>query len=259
LYVDNRPSSFGQGYRQRLEFKQPLDTALHWLAQRDDVLINRVEIALDFIFESWTARDEALEFLHFHLIRRWRSKKQQVRLYRAGTERDHRGRPRPERVDQVGDAQTRYDAGRWSRNGITAYLENHSRVTGELFCLHLEWRANGLRAVQAAGIKSARDLLDFDHHEFWKERLLLVDVDTERLGRLFRNRAKGSKSRSTAFKPDRGRQINMDRRWGHAIKNSVGSLQELLDSHRTDVRLERALRPISNSAWLPPSRRVERE
>jgi hypothetical protein len=43
----------------------------------------------------------------------------------------------------------------------------------------------------------------------------------------------------------------MDRRWGHAIKNSVGSLQELVDTHRTDVRIERALRLLSNSAWLP--------
>jgi len=112
LYVENRPAPFGQGYRQRLELRQPSPATLQWLAERDDVLINRVEIALDFIFESWNARDEALGFLHHHLIRRWRSKKQQIRLYRAGRERNHRGRPRPERVDQVADAQTRYDAGR---------------------------------------------------------------------------------------------------------------------------------------------------
>jgi hypothetical protein len=261
LYADNRPAPFGQGYKQRLELRQPSPEALQWLARRDDVFVNRGEIALDFIFASWTARDEAMEFLDFHLIRRWRSKKQQVRLYRAGTERDHRGRPRPERVDEISDAQTRYDAGRGSRNGITAYLEKHSRVTGELFCLHLEWRANGLRAVQAAGIKSACDLLDFDHHEFWKKRLLLRDIDIEHLGRLFRNRAKLSKSRTPALKPDRGgRQINVDRYGGQLIKKSVGSLQELIDTYSRFVRVERALRPISNSVWLPPAlTRMERE
>jgi hypothetical protein len=260
LYVDNRPAPFGKGYRQRLEFKQPSHAALRWLAQRDDVLVNRVEISLDYIFDSWNDRDEAQEFLHFHRIRRWHSKKQQIWLCRTSKDGNGKGRFNSERVYEIEEATTRYDSGRRSRNGTTAYLENHSRVTGELFCLHLEWRANGLRAVQAAGIKSASDLLDFDHHEFWKKRLILVDVDTERLGRLFRDRAKRSKSRTTAFKSDRGILINMDRRWGHAIKNGVGSLQELLDTHRTDVRVERALRPISNSAWLPPSvRRAERK
>jgi hypothetical protein len=45
LYVDNRPASFGQGYKQRLELRQPSPVALQCLAERDDVLINRVEIA----------------------------------------------------------------------------------------------------------------------------------------------------------------------------------------------------------------------
>jgi len=260
IYVDNRPAPFGQGYKQRLELKQPLATALQWLAERDDVLINRVEITLDYIFDSRIDRDRAQEFFHHHRIRRWHSNKQPIWLCRTSNDGNGRGRYSSERVYEIEEATTRYDSGRRSRNGTTVYLENHSRVTGELFCLHLEWRANGLRAVQGAGIKSAVDLLEFDHHEFWKKRLLLTDLDIERLGRLFRNRAQGSKSRSTAFKPDRGRQINMDRRWGHAIKNSVGSLQELLHSYRSLVRLERALRPISNSGWLPPSvRRVERE
>jgi hypothetical protein len=261
LYVENRPSRFGQGYRQRLELRQPLQTALQWVAERDDALVNRVEITLDYIFDSWSDRDQAQEFLHFHLIRRWRSKRQQVRLYRTSKQLDSRGRRTAERVYEIEDARTRYDSGRWSRNGITVYVENHSRVTGELFCLHLEWRANGLRAVQSAGIKSASDLLEFDHHEFWKKRLLLVDVDSERFGRIVRNRRAGSKSRSPAFKTCwPGRQVNIDRHWGSRFVRSVGSLQELLDTYRTEARLERALRPISNSAWLPPSaRRVERE
>jgi len=252
LHFENKPAPFGRGYGQRIELRQPSPDALQWLAERDDVLINRVEIALDYVFESWSARDEAQEFLDFHLIRRWHSKKQKIRLYRAGKERDSRGRRKPERVATIDRAQTRYDSGRWSRNGIAIYTERHSRVTGELCCLHLEWRANGRRAVQAAGIKSAEDLLQFDHHEFWKKRLLLVDIDTERLGRIFRNRAEKTRSRAPAFKTDwRGEETNMDRYWGEVIVRSVGSLQELLDTERRRVRLDRALRPLSNSAWLP--------
>jgi hypothetical protein len=117
----------------------------------------------------------------------------------------------------------------------------------------MEWRANVLRAVQAAGIKSAADLLQFDHHAFWKKRLLLVDVEIERLGRIFRNRANKTRSRTPAFETDwRGVERNMDRYWGEVIVRSVGSLQELLDTHGREVRVNRALLPISNSAWLPP-------
>jgi hypothetical protein len=92
LYVENKPAPFGQNYRQRIELKQPSLEALQWLAERDDVFVNRIEITLDFIFDSLAARDDAQEFLHFHLIRRWHSKKQQVRLYRGSEERDSRAR-----------------------------------------------------------------------------------------------------------------------------------------------------------------------
>jgi len=59
---------------------------LQWLAERDDVFVNRIEVTLDYTFDSLLALDEAQEFLHFHLIRRWHSKKQQVRLYRGSQE-----------------------------------------------------------------------------------------------------------------------------------------------------------------------------
>jgi len=233
---------------------------LQWLAERDDVFVNRIEVTLDYTFDSLLALDEAQEFLHFHLIRRWHSKKQQVRLYRGSQEGDSRGKRGVERVHEIEQATTRYDAGRRSRNGLVIYRENHSRATGELYCLHVEWRANGVRPVQAAGIKSASDLLEFDHHAFWKKRLLLIDVDPERLGRLFRNRASGLKSRSPVFKTDwAGRQTNVDLRWGSRIIKSVGSLQELLDAYRGKVRIDRILEPVSNSAWLPASTTFQQE
>ena len=117
-----------------------------------------------------------------------------------------------------------------------------------------------MRPVQAAGIKSASDLLEFDHHAFWKKRLLLVDIDPERLGRLFRNSASGLKSRSPVFKTDwAGRQTNVDQYRGAQILKSVGSLQELLDTYRREFRIDRILEPISNSAWLPASTCFQRQ
>lgn len=259
LYFDNKRARFDRNYRQRIEIKQPSLEALQWLAERDGVLVNRIEVTLDYIFDLPAARDDAQEFLNFHLIRRWHSKKQRVRLYRGSQERGSRGKRGVEQVHEIERATTRYDAGRWSKNGIALYTERHSRVTGELYCLHLEWRANGARAVQSAGIKSASDLLEFDHHAFWKKRLLLVDVDPERLGRLFRNRPSGLKSRTPIFKTDwAGRQTNMDHYWGAQILKSVGSLQELVDAYGTKMRVQRILEPVSNSAWLPASTSFQR-
>jgi hypothetical protein len=52
----------------------------------------------------------------------------------------------------------------------------------------------------------------------------------------------------------------MDEYWGsHILKWGVGSLQELLDAYRGEVRIDRILEPISNSAWLPASISFQRQ
>jgi hypothetical protein len=96
------------------------------LAQLSDVLINRVEITLDLTFEYRPDAEEAREFFHQHWVRRWHGRSQEIR--------------------QCGDgnfgSQTRYDAGRSAPNQLVLYTEAHSRITGELNCLHVEWRLN---------------------------------------------------------------------------------------------------------------------
>jgi hypothetical protein len=84
------------------------------------------------------------------------------------------------------------------------------------------------RAVRSAGIHSAGNLIDFDHRAFWERRLLLVDVDREKLGRLYRNQLDGTRSRSPAM--DGGR--NRDQRYGNILVNGVVTIQELIDRYR---------------------------
>jgi hypothetical protein len=60
LHVHDHPARFDARYRQRLQFKQPSVTALLWIASRPDALINRVEVALDYIFKSWADRGVVL-------------------------------------------------------------------------------------------------------------------------------------------------------------------------------------------------------
>ena len=243
VFVQNGPARFNARYRQRVEFRQPTDQALRWLAQREDALINRAEIALDSVFDYRADRDEAWEFLHRHLVRRWHGTKQEIRVYRT--------EPQAPSLDDDGTSGTRYDAGRSAPNLTALYRQECSRITGELNCLHLEWRLNGLKTVRGVGIQSGHDLPEFDHRQFWQKRLLLFAADKERLGRLINNQLKGRKSRISKTET-RGRyRINIDQRMGDVHVRARETVQELIDDLGPSYRIHRALIPISNEVLLP--------
>lgn len=223
LYVENSPARFDYSYLQRIELKQPKTAALEWVAARSDALVNRVEIALDYICATEIERDDLYEFFDHHLVRRWHSAKHEVRLY-------------------AGENETRYDAPRSARSSLVTYKENYSRITGELNVVRIEWRATGVRAVRSAGITGPRDLLDFDHREFWEKRLVLLQAGGEKLGRYVANR-KG-KERRRISEPE-------DKRRGHVMLNSVENVQSLLDEYRTSFRIGRALERIDVQELLP--------
>jgi hypothetical protein len=166
LHVSNRRARFDKERTQRLEFKQPSDAVLRWIGTRADGLINYVEVALDFIYASAEERDAADKFFDRHIVRRWHGRNQEIRRFHN---------------------VVRYDGPRTARNSLKQYSEDHSRITGELYCLRVEWRINGAQAARAAGIIRPRDVLTFNHRKFWKKRLVLVAVDAGRLGRLLRN------------------------------------------------------------------------
>jgi hypothetical protein len=221
VWVGKRRARFNPRLVQRVELKQPSESALRALAAHPGVYINRVEVALDLIFKNARERDRAYEFVDKHLVRRWHGSKQQIRVH-------------------PGEAGTRYDAARSAANAIVVYREKHSRISGEVDCLHLEWRASKRRAVQALGISSPRDLLRFDHRRFWEQRLLLFTVEPERIGAFLRHRKRSGR-------PDK---LRSDRKRGDVVLNSVGSVQELLDRYR-ETGIRRVLRKIEVSPLLP--------
>jgi hypothetical protein len=236
------PAPYSARFRQRLQLTQPSDLALQWLAERDDALINRAEIALDWVFKYRTDSDEVWRFLHRHFVRRWHGIKQEIRVYR----------PKAQAAPgDVGDetSGTRYDGGRRAPNRIAWYEEYHSRITGELNCLHFEWRLNSLKAVRRVGIESGNDLIGFDHRQFWQSRLLLFTADQERLGRLITNRANGKRGRISRIKQPDAYWIN--RRTGGHYLRTRDTIQELIDEFGRSHRIQRALVPISNEVLLP--------
>lgn len=232
LYVGTKPARFDFNFRQRLELKQPSEMALRWIASRADALVNRVEVSVDYSFASEKERDTAYDYFDQHRVRRWHGRKSLIHVH-------------------PGSAETRYDAARRSKNATVQYKQAFSRVTGELHVLHLEWRASGRRAVAAAGINSPGDLLEFNHREFWEKRLLLVEIEAERLGIYLRNSWEGKRGRQAEVSSWRGREINLSRRKGNVILKSADNLQEVLDKYGNWIRFERVMRKLPIENWLP--------
>jgi hypothetical protein len=237
LHPEDKPARFDARYRQRLNMFQPNEQALRFLAERHDALINRIEVTIDYILDG-APREDLFDFFHRHQIRRWHGKKQHIRLV---------------------EGETRYDASQWSPNKIAMYGQSSSRVTGETNCLHLEWHLNGLKAVRNAGIRCGADLLQFDHREFWKKRLLLCDVDRERLGRLLKNRASGRRSKTVKMMEWKNKsftyRVNPDARLGEIYVHSYDTTQEVIDAlkrHRIRSHLlQQTLIPIPHAVLLP--------
>ncbi len=241
LHVSDERARFDYRYCQRVQLNQPTENALPLLAQRSDVHINGVEIALDLIFKNWFEMERAIDFLHRHLVRRWHGSRQEIRVYR---DRQHAA------DDDTG--QCRYDAGRSAPNRIVVYPENFTRVTGELHCLHIEWRAKGVRATRAVGIKSPRDLLVFDHRGFSQQRLRLYDVDRRKLGLMIRNQSTGRRHRTPKTIQTGKFQYPIEARTGEGYARMHETIQELIHHMKSICRIHRALIPISNEMLLPP-------
>jgi hypothetical protein len=97
--------------------------------------------------------------------------------------------------------------------------------------------------LRRLGIESVVDLDKFDHRRFWAHRLRLVDISSERLGLIIRNRNDGTKSRVAT---------SDDKRTGSALlKYCDGSIHELLRKFGKIYPTRRVLTRIPNERWLP--------
>lgn len=240
LYADRRrPARFDARLRERIEVRGISSDGLTWIASQSGILINRIEVAIDYSFESVRDLDEAFEFFHRSLVRRYHGRNQEIRFVRGKD-----GQAWVEHDIRV--SETRYDAGRFAPHVLVLYKQKYSRVTGEVApVLHLEWRANGRRAVRSIGIDQPADLLCFDHRAFWVYRLLLQSISAQRLGRLYRNYRNGTKSRIST---------NVDGQYGEILLRASGrNMQQLLDEYGKRYPIKRVLENIPNDAWLPTS------
>jgi hypothetical protein len=134
-------------------------------------LVNYLEAARDECFDDAPTRDTTLSWRLNH----------EHRVYRRNEQ------------DVVTVGNTTYD-GNASAKTLARYDDDFCRMTGEANCLHSEIRVAGAAACRRIGIGSISDLLHFDHEGFWLKHTRIIDPSMERLGRLLRNRAEGTKS-----------------------------------------------------------------
>lgn len=229
LYCKVGSARFDYRYRCRVELHQPKPASLEWIAMRKDAHVNRVDFALEWCFVNEEEKSAFRKFINTHKARRWHNSDYGIR-------------------EIEGEAGTVYDAPRGAPSGLVTYKDPISRISGELFVYRIEWRALGMRGVRPCGIFSPDDLLAFDHHAFWKKRLLLYSADEERVGRYYLNCNAAKRRRQLT----RHKGRNQFRRAGHILLNGeFTTIQEFIDRYRKAFRITRALDYIDVSEWLP--------
>jgi len=110
-------------------------------------------------------------------------------------------------------------------------------------CLHIEWRATGKVALQKIGLATLADLIEFDHHAFWAERLHIYQLPSKTaLGRLLEGSSGTPDGVGNAALRKRTRSWQND----HQIKGKF-VLQNALQE---TPQLKRKLRKKDFWAWM---------
>jgi len=230
LYSDLRPAGFDPRWRQRLEIYQPTPKAVQTLLSlRRRHYFNYFEPALDWIYDDSWDRDQARAALNHYFVKRYRR-------------RDY---------DPPRDYGTYYSGPRKTATNPVIYSDRVCKLTGELFCVHMDWRMRGKANLENAGIHSLEDLLQFDHRAFWQARLLLLAVDDlRRLGRIHNNHFCGTRRRRDWIEFYGSLYWDMDA-WLGRILHTLFDTQQLLDRFGTKFAVRKCLVAVDASHLLP--------
>lgn len=228
-----RKARFDPRLIQRVEVRQPSLALLEFLSTVEGLFLNMLEITLDLIFAKEEDRDAAFELFDRHLVKR-----------------GHRGKIKYEKG-------TRYTDRRWAPTNLVAYRPDFAKLTGELYCLHIEWRVCGVAPLRRMGTEGLKDLLAFDHRAFWTRRLFLRGVrDFARLGRIHSSGLRKTRTRTAhmprVYKTACGFAYHTDRRAGQLLWRLEETAQGLLNYARANqLRIDGCMSILDNSIFLP--------
>ncbi len=240
LRKKNQPAKFDPRYRQRLDIYTASPATLRaFVALRPVHLLTYFESALDWPFANPMLCREANDFFDRHFVKRFHRGEAGVRFYKG---------------------VTRYTDPRRAASNVVSYADRPSRITGEVDCLHVEYRLRR-RAFQRLGINSVADLLAFDHYAFWQARLRLADLKYGTVGRRYlQSRSRGRRFWSS-IRP-RGYRFDVNQATGVIIANAPldrygrrldGVVQRVLDHFGSRFRTSDCLIPFDVGHLLPAS------
>ncbi|QPC43880.1 hypothetical protein HW532_15000 [Kaustia mangrovi] len=234
LHVQEGPAHFNPALVQRLQLRQPTREALEWLAKRNDVHLNLVEWGLDWVFNNEGDRDEAWAFLcRYHVKSHHR---QQGVRFVAGN--------------------TRYTGPRRAPQVFVCYRDLPCRVTGELYCVHLEWRIKGAQTLRRLDLDSIDRVLRKGHRGFWLNQLTFYELVHDDLGRRYHNWALRHRQHRPIYRPciaewPNGFRYYLDRRAGGTLARALGSTQAVVDEYGSRFNIRRSLFSIDIGRLLP--------
>ena len=217
---------------QRLQLKQPSREALQSLSTLDGAVLNSIELSLDWVFDDASSRNDAYDFVCRYHVKKYH---------------------RDQGIRFVGGV-TRYSGPRKSPNVLAIYRDRASKVTGEVYCVHFDWRIKGAPALRRAGIASVADLIKLNHRRFWQERLLMRDLSLRDLGRMYHVHVVGKGRRRGPWVVFSGRKefpYQVDLRAGATIVRALNSTQAVLDLYRRQFNVNHCLKAIDVSHLLP--------
>ena len=197
-FLVHRRARFDPSYVMYTRLHQPSKACLEWLAKRDGVKLTYAELARDHIHDDEDQVYATGKLFNASLVQRRHGNKRNMIFIDVAN----------------GNTGTR-------KPGITFcwYTTKPCKITGEVNCFHFEARLCGSRMLRRHGIHHPRDLLTFDHDEFWQEmwgkRLTLVTLDRGRFGRWYDNRRNGTRRRTSTHE-DYRRGCLLHRIHGHA-------------------------------------------
>jgi hypothetical protein len=235
LHTLDQRARFDRSYVQRLQLNQPTHEAIQSLISLADSHLTYVEVALDWTFDDEEVRDAAFAFVVRHHVKRWH-RDQGIRFVKG---------------------VTRYTGPRSARTVLASYADRHCKISGELYCVHLEWRMRGVETLRRAGITCVADLLKLDHRRFWQDRLLMRDLHLRDLGRMYNIHVAGKGYRRGPWITFSGQNkqfaYDKDLRAGSLIVRALGSTQAVIDQYRKWFNVNQCLCDIDVRHLLPPT------
>jgi hypothetical protein len=233
LRVDSSRNLYPE-YKQQLVITRPRPDLLALLAARTDARVTYLEIALDWIFDDEDQKQRASTFLRDHILKPYQ--RGQLRVVNKT-------------ADQLG---TLYSGSRRTVNNLVNYDDKPCRITGEVDCVHTEWRLREV-ALRRIGIWSIDDVLRIDLRRFWADRLRLFTVDPNKLGLRYNNWEKGTRrKRPWIERFGRGRiEYHRDLRMGHQLLRHWRTVSEIMRIYRPHFDVRACLNPINIENLLP--------